>query len=210
VTLSILAITDHSAGFLSACSAKVEAQPPKRFEACEFFKVRCVSINESHTCGDQHRFFESLQNGSYASLQLTLDLTHPEVTTCVAALPQEMNFTFSNILGSPYRGGSLVLHGDTLICPAGNRVREVSLREATSLTLPIQAPHQLQAIALSPDGSLLIAVDTAARALLIVRHTHVLLHRWTLKAACRCAQFSPDGAYIALAVGKLLQERPFV
>jgi hypothetical protein len=126
--------------------------------------------------------------------------------TCIAALSQEMNFTFSNILGSPYRGGSLLLHGDTLICPAGNRIREVSLREATSLTYPIQAPHQIQSIALSPDGTLLLAVDTAARALLIVRHTRVLLHRWTLKNTCRCARFSPDGLYIALAAGKLLQE----
>jgi hypothetical protein len=178
----------------------------------------CVSIEESYTCGDHRISLEALlrassKNDSMHSdntQALTSVFTHPKVTACAAALFQEMNFTFSNILGSPYRGGSLVLHGDTLICPAGNRVREVSLREATSLTLPIQAPHQLQAIALSPDGSLLIAVDTAARALLIVRHTHVLLHRWTLKAACRCAQFSPDGVYIALAVGKLLQERPLV
>ena len=54
-----------------------------------------------------------------------------------------MNFTFANLLGSPYRGGALVLHGDTLICPAGNRVREINLREATSATLPVQSPHQV-------------------------------------------------------------------
>jgi periodic tryptophan protein 2 len=43
-----------------------------------------------------------------------------------------MNYTFANLLGAPYRGGSLLLRGDTLLCPAGNRVREVALRDAAS------------------------------------------------------------------------------
>jgi acyl-CoA thioesterase FadM len=71
----------------------------------------------------------------------------------------------------------------------------------------VQAPHQVQTIALSPDGALLVVVDTEARALLVLRHTQVLLHRWTLKGECRAAAFSPNGRYIALAVGKLLQVR---
>ena len=33
----------------------------------------------------------------------------------------------------------------------------------------------------------------------------VLLHRWTLKGECRAAAFSPDGDYIAMGIGKLLQ-----
>lgn len=116
-----------------------------------------------------------------------------------------MNYSFANLLGAPYRGGSILLHGDTLICPAGNRVREVDLRSTTSHTLKQQCPHQVQTVALSPDGSLLLAVDTEARAFLILRHTQVLLHRWTLKGECRTAAFSPDGTHIAMAVGKLLQ-----
>jgi len=39
-----------------------------------------------------------------------------------------MDYQFSNLLGAPYRGGSLLLDGDCLICPAGNRVREVRRR----------------------------------------------------------------------------------
>jgi hypothetical protein len=35
----------------------------------------------------------------------------------------------------------------------------------------------------------------------------VLLHRWTLKGECRVATFSPDGHFIAIAAGKLLQVR---
>lgn len=36
-----------------------------------------------------------------------------------------MNYRFANLLGAPYRGGSLVLHGTQLLTPVGNRVAEV-------------------------------------------------------------------------------------
>ena len=36
-----------------------------------------------------------------------------------------MNFTFASLLGAPYRGGSLCMHGDTLLSPVGNRVAQV-------------------------------------------------------------------------------------
>ena len=49
-----------------------------------------------------------------------------------------MDYQFANLLGAPYRGGSLLLRGDTLICPAGNRVREVQLRDAASRALRVQ------------------------------------------------------------------------
>lgn len=66
---------------------------------------------------------------------------------------------------------------------------------------------QVQAVALSPDGALLLSVDTSGRAMLVLRHTRVLLHRWTLKEPCRCARFSPDGRFIAMAVGRVLWVR---
>ena len=34
------------------------------------------------------------------------------------------DFAFSNLLGAPYRGGSLVLHGSLLLSPVGNRVTQ--------------------------------------------------------------------------------------
>jgi periodic tryptophan protein 2 len=116
-----------------------------------------------------------------------------------------MNYTFANLLGAPYRGGSILVHEDTLICPAGNRIREVDLRNATSLTHRHQNPHQVQTVALSPDGGLLLSIDTSGYAFLFLRRTQVLLHRWTLKGECKAASFSQNGAFIAIAVGKLLQ-----
>ena len=40
-----------------------------------------------------------------------------------------MNFRFHNLLAAPYRGGSLVMHGDTLLSPVGNRVAQVNEEE---------------------------------------------------------------------------------
>lgn len=116
-----------------------------------------------------------------------------------------MNYTFTNLLGAPYRGGSILIQDDTLLCPAGNRIREVDLRNATSLTHRQQNPQQVETVALSPDGGLLLSIDTSGHAFLILRRTQVLLHRWTLKGECKAASFSHDGAFIAIAVGKLLQ-----
>lgn len=43
------------------------------------------------------------------------------------------SFKFSNLLGSPYRGGTLLLHGTTLLSPVGNRVSQVRSCEAALL-----------------------------------------------------------------------------
>jgi hypothetical protein len=36
-----------------------------------------------------------------------------------------MDYQFSNLLGAPYRGGNLVIHGTELLSPVGNRVSQV-------------------------------------------------------------------------------------
>eukprot|EP00892_Ulva_mutabilis_P004509 jgi/Ulvmu1/242/UM001_0246.1 len=116
-----------------------------------------------------------------------------------------MDYKFSNLLGVPYRGGNLLFFGDKLLGPAGNRVRELGLGDASSLTFPFESPHQVEVTVLSPDGSLLLTIDTSGRLLLALRHTRVLLHRMRLKSPAHAAKFSPDGTLIAIAVGKVLQ-----
>jgi periodic tryptophan protein 2 len=34
------------------------------------------------------------------------------------------DYRFSNLLGAPYRGGTLLLHENTLLSPVGNRVSQ--------------------------------------------------------------------------------------
>lgn len=66
---------------------------------------------------------------------------------------------------------------------------------------------QIRTLCLSPDGGLLLAIDEDGRALLINRRCRVLLHHFTFKAPVAAARFSPDGRFIAAAVGRLLQAR---
>ena len=58
---------------------------------------------------------------------------------------------------------------------------------------------------MSPDGGLLLAIDMDGRSLLINKRRRVLLHHFSFKGPVSTARFSPDGQYIACAVGKVLQ-----
>jgi hypothetical protein len=62
-----------------------------------------------------------------------------------------MDYKFSNLLGAPYRGGDLLLHGNTLLSPTGNRVSQVRTLPrndvdvyATPWSLPQRAPGHTQ------------------------------------------------------------------
>ena len=66
---------------------------------------------------------------------------------------------------------------------------------------------QIQTLCLSPDGRLLLAIDTDGRSLLINKTRRALLHHFSFKGPVLAAKFSPDGQYIACAVGRLLQVR---
>lgn len=141
-----------------------------------------------------------------------------------------MNFKFSNLLGSPYRGGNLVLVDSDLLSAGGNRVLQVcrsrccwyrvdalkfgsgtrlgfqvDLNESTGSALPFESLGQLRSLCVSPDGLLLLAIDVEGKALLINRKRQVLLHHFSFKGPVAAAKFSPDGQYIACAVQRLVQ-----
>ncbi|KAK9915110.1 hypothetical protein WJX75_004822 [Coccomyxa subellipsoidea] len=116
-----------------------------------------------------------------------------------------MDYKFANLLGAPYRGGNLILHGTDLLSAVGNRISSVDLTASTSSTLPFEALKQIRTLCLSPDGGLLLAIDEDGRSLLINRRRRVLLHHFSFKGPVAAARFSPDGQYIACAVGRLLQ-----
>ena len=52
-----------------------------------------------------------------------------------------------------------------------------------------------------------MAIDEDGRSLLINKKQSVLLHRFSFKGPVRAAEFSPDGNFIACAVGRVLQVR---
>ncbi|KAA6423408.1 MAG: WD40 repeat [Trebouxia sp. A1-2] len=118
-----------------------------------------------------------------------------------------MNYKFSNLLGSPYRGGNLLLVESDLLSAGGNRVLQArtDLTESTGSALPFESLGQLRNLCVSPDGLLLLAIDTEGKALLINRKRQVLLHHFSFKGPVATANFSPDGQYIACAVQRLVQ-----
>eukprot|EP01025_Chloroclados_australasicus_P005925 TRINITY_DN1192_c0_g1_i5.p1 TRINITY_DN1192_c0_g1~~TRINITY_DN1192_c0_g1_i5.p1 ORF type:complete len:967 (-),score=113.08 TRINITY_DN1192_c0_g1_i5:314-3214(-) len=122
----------------------------------------------------------------------------------------EMNFGFSALLGAPYRGGNAVLRDKVLLCPAGNRINQLDLTQSCGSTLPFENSKQIQTLCLSPDGVILMSIDLEGKSLIINMKSGALLHHFSFKEPVRVARFSPDGKYIAVAVGNMVQiwQRP--
>ncbi|XP_060205652.1 periodic tryptophan protein 2 [Lycium barbarum] len=117
-----------------------------------------------------------------------------------------MNYRFQNLLGAPYRGGNaLVVNNNLLISPVGNRVSVTDLIKSETITLPSQSSSNLRRIAASPDGVFLLAIDDNNRCQFINLRRRAVLHRITFKHPVAAAKFSPNGQFIAVAAGKLLQ-----
>ncbi|XP_010250001.1 PREDICTED: periodic tryptophan protein 2 homolog [Nelumbo nucifera] len=117
-----------------------------------------------------------------------------------------MNFRFQNLLGAPYRGGNVVVSGNSLlISPVGNRISVTDLIKSETFTLPCESSSNISRIAVSSDGNFLISVDENLRCLFINLRRRVILHRMSFKKPVSAIKFSPDGELIAFGVGKLLQ-----
>lgn len=117
-----------------------------------------------------------------------------------------MNFRFQNLLGAPYRGGNAVVTADgVLLSPVGNRVSATDLLKSQSQTLSFEASANISRIAVTPDGSFLLAVDSNSRALFVNLSRHVVLHRIKFKLPVTALRFSPDGEHIAVGLKKLIQ-----
>ncbi|CAM6092951.1 unnamed protein product [Calypogeia fissa] len=117
-----------------------------------------------------------------------------------------MQFRESNLLGAPFRGGSLAWASRTqLLQPLGSRVALTDLQLSESKTLPGQHSGYVARLAVSPDGILLLSVDSQGRGLLFNIRRRRLLHRISFKDRVTALKFSPDGAFFAAGVGKLVQ-----
>ena len=120
-----------------------------------------------------------------------------------------MNFGFSNLLGSPYRGGNACFDGDgsatCLYVGVGSRVARTNLSTTVTTVLKYEAQSDIERIALRPDGRVLAIVDKLGRLALLNTGQNVVLHRMTLKGSCKAIQYSHCGRYLAIGVGKLLQ-----
>ena len=115
-------------------------------------------------------------------------------------------YRFSNLLGTVYRSGNVAwsTDGTTLFSPVGNRVSAFALAEHTSSTLDFETRSDVDRIAVSPDGALLLAVDVDGYALAVSLSRGVVVHRFNFKARVRDVVFSPNGLFLAVAHGSHL------
>jgi periodic tryptophan protein 2 len=116
-------------------------------------------------------------------------------------------YTFNNLLGTVYRQGNLVFSSDgkMLYSAVGNRVSGFDLVHSKSFTFPFEARRNISRLALSPDGAILLAVDDEGHMLMANVFRRVVVHHLNLKGKVADLRFSPDGKWVAFALGRLVQ-----
>uniref|UniRef100_A0A7S0Q3Z6 Small-subunit processome Utp12 domain-containing protein n=1 Tax=Coccolithus braarudii TaxID=221442 RepID=A0A7S0Q3Z6_9EUKA len=116
-------------------------------------------------------------------------------------------YNFSNLCGTVYRQGNLVFSpdGDSLYSAVGNRVAAFDLVRSRTFTFPFEARRNISALALSPEGTILIAIDDEGHLLLANVAKRAVVAHLNLKARVADVKFSPDGKWVAFAVGRFVQ-----
>ena len=117
------------------------------------------------------------------------------------------DFKFSNLLGTVYRQGNVVFSpdGTTLLSPVGNRVSVFDLIHNKSFTFNYEHRKNIAAIALNPQGTLMISVDEDGRAILVNFKARTVLHHFNFKNQVKSIEFSPDGTHFALGAGRFVE-----
>ncbi|KAF8483850.1 WD repeat protein [Russula ochroleuca] len=108
--------------------------------------------------------------------------------------------SFSNLCGTVYQQGNIIFtpDGNSVLSPVGNRVSVFDLVNNKSFTFPFQNRKNIAALALSPNGTILITVDEDGRALLVNFRRGIVLHHFNFKKPVNAIEFSPNGSFIAV------------
>ncbi|KAJ1930134.1 U3 snoRNP protein, partial [Linderina macrospora] len=117
------------------------------------------------------------------------------------------DFKFSNLCGTVYHKGNLVFtpDGNSVLSPVGNRVTLFDLVNNKTETLPFENKRDIRRLALSPNGHLLLSVDDLGNTLLVNFRRRTVLHHFNFKDKVRDIQFSPDGKYFAVGLGRKIE-----
>ncbi|CAG9562910.1 unnamed protein product [Danaus chrysippus] len=109
------------------------------------------------------------------------------------------NYKFQNLLGTVYRHGDILFtnDGNCVISPVGNRITIYNLKQNKSNTLPIESHYNYTAIDISPNGSVLLAINEKGEAQMISLVTCTVIHRYKFKQQVNAVRFSPDGKLFA-------------
>nr|XP_026491208.1 periodic tryptophan protein 2 homolog isoform X1 [Vanessa tameamea] len=108
-------------------------------------------------------------------------------------------FQFQNLLGTVYRRGDILFtnDGNCVISPVGNKITIYNLKQNKSNTLPVESNFNYTAIDVSPNGSILLAINEKGEAQMISLLTCTVIHRYKFKQQVNAVKFSPDGKLFA-------------
>lgn len=117
------------------------------------------------------------------------------------------DFKFTNLLGTVYRQGNIVFtpDGTSLLSPVGNRVSVFDLIHNKSFTFNYEHRSNIAAVALNPQGTLMLSVDENGRAILVNFRARTVLHHFNFKNQVKSIEFSPDGKHFALGAGRFVE-----
>jgi len=119
----------------------------------------------------------------------------------------KLGYKFSNLLGTVYKKGNIIFSktGDCLLSPVGNRVTLFDLKSNKSRTLGLENRKDISCICLSPDSSILIAVDDDGKSIVFSLKNDTPLHFFTFKYPVRNIKYSPNGRLIAVTLDRKVQ-----
>ncbi|XP_063530228.1 periodic tryptophan protein 2 homolog [Cydia strobilella] len=111
----------------------------------------------------------------------------------------KFNYKFQNLLGTVYRRGDILFmnNGNCVVSPVGNKITIYNLIQNKSATLPVESHYNYTALDVSPNGSILLAVNEQGEAQMISLQTCNVVHRYKFKQEVVAVRFSPDGKYFA-------------
>src|SRR5262249_16187491 len=109
----------------------------------------------------------------------------------------KLTYQFQNVLGAVYQSGNLEFapDGDTLLSPVGNKIVVYDLKANKSRGIPVQVDYNWAHLALSPNGSLLLAATEKTQLYMCSMISGTVLHRKDFKnlGLINCLKFSPNG-----------------
>lgn len=120
------------------------------------------------------------------------------------------SFAFSNLCGTVYRQGNVILHdaseGTLLLSPVGNRLSIFNLTTNQTTTLPFQMRRPIRRVTQNPrQPDILLVADEQGYALLVNARARITLATINFKLPLRDAAFSPDGRFVAVTHGNKVQ-----
>ena len=112
-----------------------------------------------------------------------------------------------NVLGVVYRDGDLTFNqvDDLLISPIGNKVSVFDLKNNKSKTLPFEPRSNIERVAISPDGKVMILIDIDGYALIINFVQRVVLSHFNFRAPVSAIAFSNDSQFFAVACHNVIR-----